>query len=160
MQLTHPFDPIFGKNSSILILGTFPSVKSREYGFYYGHLQNRFWKVVSFITNTDPIPETIVDKKQMLLKNGIALSDVLQSCDIEGSSDSSIKNAAPADLSKIFGNANIKHIYVNGEKAYKLFIKYIHKNIGREIIKLPSTSPSNAQYDLKKLISEWKKIII
>ncbi|MDR0580981.1 MAG: DNA-deoxyinosine glycosylase [Holosporaceae bacterium] len=160
MQLTHPFNPVFDEKSRILILGTFPSVKSREYGFYYGHPQNRFWKVISCVTNTDPIPETIADKKQMLLKNGIALSDVLQSCDIDGSSDSSIKNAVPADLSKIFDNANIKHIYANGEKAYQLFIKYLYKNIGREIIKLPSTSPTNAQYNLEKLIFEWEKIIM
>jgi hypoxanthine-DNA glycosylase len=157
MQLTHPFDPIFDKNSSILILGTFPSAKSLEYGFYYGHPQNRFWKVLSFIT-TDPIPKTIVDKKQMLFKNEIALYDVLQSCDIEGSSDSSIKNAVPADLSKILDNSNIKRIYANGGKAYQLFIKYLYKNIRHEIIKLPSTSPANAQYNLEKLILEWKKI--
>ena len=158
MQLGHPFDPIFDKNSSILIVGTFPSVKSREYGFYYGHPQNRFWKVVASITNIDPVPETIADKKQMLLKNKIALYDVLQSCDIEGSGDSSIKNAVPADLSKIFDNANIKHIYANGEKAYQLFMKYFYGNIRRAIVKLPSTSPANAQYDLEKLISEWKRI--
>jgi hypoxanthine-DNA glycosylase len=106
MQLTHPFEPVFDEKSRILILGTFPSVKSREYGFYYGHPQNRFWKVISSITNTDPIPKTMVDKKQMLIKNGIALADVLQSCDIDGSDDNRIKNAAPADLSKIFDNAN------------------------------------------------------
>ncbi|MDR0580635.1 MAG: DNA-deoxyinosine glycosylase [Holosporaceae bacterium] len=156
MQLTHPFEPVFGEKSRILILGTFPSVKSREYGFYYGHPQNRFWKVLARITNTDPIPETIADKKQMLLKNGIALADMLQSCDIESSGDGSIRNAAPADLSKIFDNANIERIYANGEKAYQLFIKYI----GMEVIKLPSTSPANAKYDLEKLIFEWEKIII
>jgi hypoxanthine-DNA glycosylase len=159
MQLTHPFDPVFDANSSILILGTFPSIKSREYCFYYGHPQNRFWKVISRVTNTDPIPETIADKKQMLLKNRIALFDVLQSCNVEGSSDNRIKNAVPADLSKIFDNANIERIYANGEKAYLLFIKYIYKNIGREITKLPSTSPANIKYDLEKLIFEWKKIV-
>jgi hypoxanthine-DNA glycosylase len=160
MPLIHPFDPIFDKNSSILMLGTFPSVKSREYGFYYGHPQNRFWKVVSSITNTNPIPETIVTKKQMLLGNGIALADVLQSCDIEGSSDGSIRNTAPADLSKIFNNSDIGRICANGEKAYRLFIKYFPKSIGGEIIKLPSTSSANAKYDLEKLISEWEKIVI
>ncbi|GHT98529.1 DNA-deoxyinosine glycosylase [Alphaproteobacteria bacterium] len=159
MQLKHPFDPVFDEKSSVLILGTFPSVKSREYGFYYGHPQNRFWKVISRITNTDPIPETIDNKKQMLLKNEIALSDALQSCDIEGSSDSSIKNAAPMDLSKILDNSNVERIYANGEKAYQLFMKYLHKNIGYKIIKLPSTSSANAKCDLEKLIAIWEKIL-
>jgi hypoxanthine-DNA glycosylase len=156
MQLTHPFDPVFDEKSRILILGTFPSLKSREYGFYYGHPQNRFWKVLSSVTNTYPVPETIADKKQMLLRNGIALADVLQSCNIEGSSDGSIRNVIPADLSKIFENSDIERICANGEKAYQLFIKYI----GMEVIKLPSTSPANVQYDLEKLILEWEKIII
>ncbi|MDR3155744.1 MAG: DNA-deoxyinosine glycosylase [Holosporaceae bacterium] len=156
MQLIHPFDPIFDEKSRILILGTFPSVKSREYGFYYGHQQNRFWKAIARITQTGHFPETIADKKQILIQNRIALADVLQSCDIAGSSDGSIKNAVPADLSKIFDNANIERIYANGEKAYQLFIKYI----GMEVIKLPSTSPANAKYDLEKLISEWEKIIM
>ncbi|MDR1375470.1 MAG: DNA-deoxyinosine glycosylase [Holosporaceae bacterium] len=144
MQLTHPFNPIFNGKSRILILGTFPSVKSREYGFYYGHPQNRFWKVVSSITNTDPIPETISDKKRMLLRNGIALADVLQSCNIEGSRDGSIKNVVPVDLSKIFDNSDIKRICANGGKAHQLFMKYFYKNTERSILKLPSTSPANA----------------
>ncbi|GHT91158.1 DNA-deoxyinosine glycosylase [Alphaproteobacteria bacterium] len=159
MQLEHPFDPVFDEKSFVMILGTFPSVKSREYGFYYGHPQNRFWKVISCITNTTPIPETIADKKRMLFKNGIALSDVLQGCDIEGSSDSSIKNAVPMDLSKILDSSNIKRIYANGEKAFQLFMRYLHKSIGCEIIKLPSTSPANAKCDLEKLITIWGKIL-
>ncbi|MDR1982879.1 MAG: DNA-deoxyinosine glycosylase [Holosporaceae bacterium] len=159
MQLEHPFDPIFNEKSSILILGTFPSVKSREYGFYYGHPRNRFWKIIASITNTSIIPETIANKKRMLLKNGIALSDVLQSCDIEGSSDVSIKNAVPMNLSKILDNSNVKRIYANGEKAHQIFIKHLYKSTGREIIKLPSTSPANAKYNIEKLLSEWKKII-
>jgi hypoxanthine-DNA glycosylase len=156
MQLIHPFCQIFDENSSVLILGTFPSVKSRECGFYYGHPQNRFWKIIACITHTDPIPETIVDKKQMLLRNRIALADVLQSCNINGSSDNSIREAVPNDLSKILNNANLKGVYANGGKAYQLFRKYF---VGQSILKLPSTSPANASYNLGKLILEWKKII-
>ncbi|MDR2107271.1 MAG: DNA-deoxyinosine glycosylase [Holosporaceae bacterium] len=159
MRLIHPFDPVFNKNSSVLILGTFPSVKSREYGFYYGHPRNRFWKVIASITNTNPVPETISDKKQMLLENKIALADVLQSCRIKGSGDGSIRDAVPANLSEILNNADIRCIYANGNKAYQLLIKYFHKNIERKIIKLPSTSPANAAYDPGKLISEWKILL-
>ncbi|MDR2794879.1 MAG: DNA-deoxyinosine glycosylase [Holosporaceae bacterium] len=160
MQLSHPFDPVFNENSSILILGTFPSVKSRECGFFYGHPQNRFWKIIAHITNADSVPLTITDKKQMLLTAGIALADVLQSCDVEASSDSSIKNVVPADLAKILRNSKIDRIYANGEKAHQLFMKYFHRDIGKEILKLPSSSPANAQYSLEKLISEWEKITI
>jgi hypoxanthine-DNA glycosylase len=139
-------------------LGTFPSVKSREYGFYYGHPQNRFWKVIARITQTDPFPETITAKKQMLLTHRIALGDVLQSCDIEGSSDDSIKNTVPANLFEILNNSNVDCIYANGEKAYQLVVKYFSKNIGQKIFKLPSTSSANAKYSLEKLILEWKTI--
>jgi hypoxanthine-DNA glycosylase len=158
MQLTHPFEPIFDESSRILILGTFPSVKSREHGFYYGHPQNRFWKIIARITNTNQIPQTIADKKLMLLANKIALSDVLQSCDIKGSNDSSIKNTVPAGLFKILNNSNIDRIYANGEKAYQLAIKYFSSNVTQKIYKLPSTSPANAKYSLEKLILEWKII--
>jgi hypoxanthine-DNA glycosylase len=160
MQLNHPFDPIFDKNSSTLILGTFPSVKSREYGFYYGHPQNRFWRVIAHITQTDSFPETIVAKKQMLIQNRIALADVLQSCDIQGSSDSSIKNMIPMDLSQILNNSDVDRICANGEKAYQLIMQYFSKNIMQKILKLPSTSPANAKYSFEKLILEWKRIII
>jgi hypoxanthine-DNA glycosylase len=158
MRLEHPFEPVFDERSSVLILGTFPSVKSREYGFYYGHPQNRFWKVIASITNADPIPKTIADKKQMLLKNGIALSDALQSCDIEGSSDADIKNIAPADLSTILNSSNIRRVYANGGKACEIFMKHLYRSVEREIIKLPSTSPANAKYSLERLILDWKKI--
>jgi hypoxanthine-DNA glycosylase len=159
MQLNHPFEPIFDKNSSILMLGTFPSVQSREYGFYYGHPQNRFWKIIVGITQTDPFPETIAAKKQMLLTHKIALADVLQSCNIKGSNDNSIKNTIPMNLSKILNNSNIDRIYANGEKAYQLAMKYFSPNIAQKIYKLPSTSPANAKYSFEKLILEWKKII-
>jgi hypoxanthine-DNA glycosylase len=157
-RLDHPFNPVFDKSSSILILGTFPSVKSRGEGFYYGHPQNRFWKIIASVTNTNPFPETIADKKQMLLANKIALGDILQSCDIEGSDDGSIKNPTPTDLSKILSNASIKNIFANGDKAYRLLLKYYGKTL-QNIIKLPSTSTANAKYNIEMLITAWSQIL-
>jgi len=151
----HNIDPVFDKNSKILILGSFPSVKSREQKFFYGHPQNRFWRVISSITGEN-IPTTIEEKKSLLIKNNIAVWDVIKSCDIVGSSDSSIENVCINDFTVIFSRANIKRIYANGDKAYSLFKKYYSKDV--EIIKLPSTSPANAQYSLERLCDEWKVI--
>jgi hypoxanthine-DNA glycosylase len=159
IHLNHPFDPIFDEKSAILILGTFPSVKSREYGFYYAHPQNRFWKVIAGITNTSPIPEEISTKKQMLLRNKIALADVIQSCSIEGSSDNTIREELPANLLEILSNSDIKCICANGGKAHQLFMRYFAKNVHLNVEKLPSTSPANASYSLEKLILEWKRVI-
>ena len=115
-HIVHSFEPIFDSESKILILGTLPSVKSRETNFYYGHKQNRFWKVLAALFQ-EPIPETIDEKKHLLLRHHIAIWDVIQSCDIKGSSDSSIKNGEPTELRKILDAANIKQIYANGSKA-------------------------------------------
>ncbi|MGL4654672.1 MAG: DNA-deoxyinosine glycosylase [Sarcina sp.] len=154
-HVEHTFAPVYNKNSKILILGTFPSVKSRENDFYYGHPQNRFWKVISAITETE-LPITIEEKKNILLNNKIAVWDVIASCDIVGSSDSSIANVVPNDITGILENSQITKIYVNGGKAYQLYNKYISKNIGIEAIKLPSTSPANARSRLENLIEAWK----
>lgn len=151
----HNINPVFDENSKILILGSFPSVKSREQRFFYGHLQNRFWRVISSITG-EFLPNTIEEKKALLLKNNIAVWDVIKSCDIVGSSDSSIENVCINDFSVIFDKANIKRIYANGDKAYRLFKKYYSKDI--DIIRLPSTSPANAQYSLEMLCMAWKVI--
>lgn len=153
-HVIHKIPPVYNKNSQILILGSFPSVKSREGRFFYHHKQNRFWKVLSTIVN-DVLPETIDEKKDFLLKNHIAVWDVIASCDIEGSSDSSIKNAVPNDFSDILKAAPIRKIYTNGGTAYKLYHKYCEKVTGIKAMKLPSTSPS---YSLDRLISEWKVI--
>ena len=158
--MLHPFEPVFDKHSSILILGTFPSEKSRKYGFFYGHPQNRFWKLLTLLTKSEKIPESIEEKKSLLLKNGIALWDVIHSCDIKGSSDASITNVVPNDLSKILECANIQRIYANGEKVYRIYMKYCYKNIGKDIIKLPSTRPANASYNLVKLRDEWEATAI
>ena len=156
-HVIHKIPPVYNKNSQILILGSFPSVKSREGRFFYHHKQNRFWKVLSTIVN-DVLPETIDEKKDFLLKNHIAVWDVIASCDIEGSSDSSIKNAVPNDFSDILKAAPIRKIYTNGGTAYKLYHKYYEKVTGIKAMKLPSTSPANASYSLDRLISEWKVI--
>lgn len=153
----HELEPLYDNQSQILILGSFPSVKSRESCFYYGHPQNRFWKVVAGVFE-EPVPTTIDEKKQLLITHHIALWDVIESCTITGSSDSSIKDVTVNDMRLILNTANIKNIYVNGNKAYELYRKYCENDIGREAIKLPSTSPANAAWQLDRLINEWSKI--
>ena len=148
----HTIEPIYDKNSKILILGSFPSVKSREANFFYGHPQNRFWKVLANVMN-DFCPGTTEEKKAFLIKPNIAVWDVIASCDIEGSSDSSIKNVTPNDLRRILQTAEIKKIFTNGNTAYKLFVKY-HSDLNA--VKLPSTSPANAMFSLEKLIEYWR----
>ncbi len=156
--IEHTFKPIYDKDSTILILGTLPSVKSRENQFYYGHPRNRFWKVIARITGEE-VPVTIEEKKAILLRNHIAIWDVIHSCRIAGSSDSSIQDVVANDLSGILETANIKKIYANGGKAYELYQKYTYGRTGREICKLPSTSPANASYSLDRLCCEWERII-
>lgn len=153
-KVSHSFEPVYDKDSKILILGTFPSVKSREQQFYYGHPQNRFWKLIAALVNSR-IPETIPEKKELLLKNRIAIWDVIAGCEIIGSSDSSIRNVVPADLNRVLREAPIETIYANGGKAFELYEKYAKPITGRPIIKLPSTSPANAAWDLERLKEAW-----
>ena len=157
-KIIHPFEPIFDSDSEILILGTLPSVKSRENAFYYGHPQNRFWKVVAAICE-EPIPSTIEEKKAFLHRNHIALWDVIATCEIKGSSDSSIKNVTANNIDSLLKKSNIRKIYCNGKKAKILFDRHIekHQNITAEA--LPSTSPANAAWTLDKLIAEWSVIL-
>ncbi len=157
-MINHSIPPVYDGNSRILILGSFPSVASREAEFFYGHKQNRFWRVLATVFDTD-VPESTEEKKIFLIKHGIALWDVIGSCDITGSSDSSIKNVVPNDISMILDNADIKNIYVNGKTALKYYNKYIRNNIRRDVICLPSTSPANAAWTLDKLITAWKVIL-
>ena len=156
-MIQHPIKPVFDENSGILILGSFPSLKSREEMFFYGHPQNRFWRVVSAVYETET-PQTIEEKRKFLLDLNIAVWDVIASCDIEGSSDASIKNVKPNDLSQILCVADIKHIFVNGKTAYKYYNKYTKDKINKEAICLPSTSPANAAWTTEKLIAEWSII--
>lgn len=155
--LSHSFAPVFDEASKILILGTFPSVKSRENNFYYGHPQNRFWKILAGLTGC-PVPQNVEEKKSFLLEQHIAVWDVIARCDIIGSSDSSIKNVVPADLSVILGRAPIRNIYGNGGKACELYRKYAYPQTKREIIKLPSSSPANAAWQMERLLEAWSVI--
>ncbi len=156
-MIKHPIEPVYNSESRILILGSFPSVKSRENMFFYGHPQNRFWRVLAEIF-MQPLPVTIEDKKQFLLDNHIAIWDVIKQCDIRGSQDSSIENVVPNDISIILENANIERIFVNGKKAWQLFNQFIKPSINREAIYLPSTSPANAMWSLDKLVESWSII--
>jgi hypoxanthine-DNA glycosylase len=157
-QVEHTFKPVFDEKSKVLILGTLPSVKSREGGFYYHHPQNRFWKVIAALTKEE-LPKTVEEKKSLLIRNHIAVWDVIKSCEIEGSSDSSIKNVIPNPIAKILEQAPIERIYGNGDKAYKLYMKYCYKELNKEIIKLPSTSPANATFSMERLLDSWSVIL-
>ncbi len=151
----HPIPPFFDKNSKILILGSFPSVKSREQMFFYGHPQNRFWKVAAAVFDQE-VPQSIAQKKEFLRQNNIAVWDVIGACEIEGSADSTIRDVTPNDLSQILDMADIKKIFVNGKTAERYYNKYTKDVIEREALCLPSTSPANAAWTLEKLIDAWK----
>ena len=157
-HIMHTFQPIYNAQSKILILGSFPSVKSRENQFYYGHPQNRFWKVLAYMLEAD-VPQTVEEKKKLLLDNKIAIWDVIESCTIQGSSDTSIRDVVVNDFSVILENSKIEKIYVNGTKAYELYHKYAEKKTGIKAVKLPSTSPANAAWSLEKLCKVWKEEI-
>ena len=156
-RIVHPFGPLFSPESRILILGSFPSVKSREQHFFYGHPQNRFWKVIAALFGQDT-PRTVPEKKDLILSNGLALWDSIASCIITGSSDSSIREVRANNLRIILDNAPIDRIFCNGRKSYEMYGKYIQPQLGREAICLPSTSPANAQWSLEKLIVAWSVI--
>lgn len=157
-HIRHEFDPVYDRNSEILILGTLPSVKSREQRFYYGHKQNRFWKVIATLYG-EAVPVTIEEKKKILLRHHIALFDVIAECDIAGSSDSTIRNVVPTDLSAILKQAPVRKIFANGNKAYDLYMKYSYEKTGMEAGRLPSTSPANAAYQMERLLQSWKVIL-
>jgi len=149
-----PFCPVYNEESKILILGSFPSVKSREQGFYYGHPRNRFWKVLAGILQVKE-PDTIDKKKEMLLTHHIAVYDVIEGCEIEGSSDSSIRNVTPADISGIIEASKIEVVFTNGKTAGRLYKKYHAGYIALPVVELPSTSPANAAFSLEKLTEAW-----
>ena len=155
--VTHPIPPLFDASSRILILGSFPSVKSREGLFFYHHPQNRFWKVLAGVLE-EPVPGSIEEKKIFLLKHRIALWDVIASCTIEGSSDSTIKNVVPNDLSGILSAADISRIFCNGGASFQYYKKYQEPRTDRAAVRLPSTSPANAAWSLDRLIREWAAI--
>lgn len=157
-RVSHGFGPVYNENSKILILGSFPSVKSREEGFYYGHPRNRFWRVIAEIFE-ETEPRNVQEKRELLLRHGIALYDVIESCDIIGSSDSSIKNAVVSDLCVILSASKIRAVFTNGKTADRLYRKYQEKETGHIAVCLPSTSPANAAFSLEKLVEIWKAAI-
>ena len=153
-HVIHEIPPVYDDQSKILILGSFPSVKSREGQFFYHHKQNRFWKVLAAVFQ-DTLPETIEEKKEFLLRHHIAVWDVIASCDIEGSSDSSIRDVVPNDLSRILSAANIQAIFCNGKTSWNYYKKYQETVTGIPAVSLPSTSPANAAWTLEKLEGAW-----
>ena len=155
--IQHPFPPLYDSHSEILILGSFPSVKSREQQFFYGHPQNRFWRVTAAVFGAKT-PKTIEEKRAFLLQNHIALWDVIASCEIAGSSDSSIRNVTPNDLTPILAAAEIRQIFVNGGTAAKYYDKYQKPRLGRNAVRLPSTSPANAAWSIPRLTEAWQII--
>lgn len=157
-HVLHPFGPLYDENSRVLILGSFPSVKSREQQFFYGHPKNRFWPLLAALTGSE-IPQTIEEKKQLTVKNGIALWDVIASCEIVGSSDSSIRNARPNDITPILKNSGVQNIFTNGKTADSLYMRYIFPVTGIQSVCLPSTSPANAAWNMERLLSAWQVIV-
>ena len=154
-HVSHEFEPVWNKESRVLVLGTFPSVKSRQQKFYYGHPQNRFWKVTAALLGRR-VPDTVEEKKRMLLEGHIAVWDVIDSCDIEGSSDSSIRNVKANDIGGLLGRTSIQAVSANGDKAYQLYLIYGREQAGMDIIQLPSTSPANAAWSLERLTEAWR----
>lgn len=153
-HIVHGFDPVYDERSRVLVLGSLPSVKSREQGFYYGHTQNRFWPLLARLFG-EPVPVTIGEKRALLLRRGVALWDVVHECDIRLSSDSSIRNPVPNDLTPILAAAPIRAICANGGKAKELYDRLILPRTGIEAIYLPSTSPANAAWSLERLAEQW-----
>jgi len=156
-MISHPIPPVYDRDSTILILGSFPSVRSREEGFFYGHPKNRFWKVVSAVFDAEE-PCTVEEKKAFLLRHHIAVWDVIGSCDVVGSSDASIKNVSANDLTEILKNAGIRAVFVNGKTAYRYYERFSEGKTGRKAVCLPSTSPANAAWTLERLIEAWRCI--
>lgn len=158
-MISHPFDPVYDADSEILILGSFPSVKSRENNFYYGHPQNRFWKVLASVFQA-PVPQSVPDKIRFLHERRIALWDVIASCEITGSADTAITNAVPNDLAPILLKSRIGKIYVNGKTAQDLYDRYCSAKTGIPAAYLPSTSPANAAWSLERLIDAWRIVAL
>ncbi|MBR5755090.1 MAG: DNA-deoxyinosine glycosylase [Erysipelotrichaceae bacterium] len=156
-RIQHPFGPLYSPHSRVLILGSFPSVKSREQSFYYGHPQNRFWSVVAAVLGKEK-PQTIEEKRTLIIDNDLALWDSIASCQITGSSDVSIKDVVPNDIGLILESSSVERICCNGRKSYELYHRLIEPATGMEAVCLPSTSPANAQWTLDRLIEAWSVI--
>lgn len=155
MPVIHPFEPVWNEHSRILILGSFPSVRSRETGFYYGHPQNRFWRVLASVFG-ESCPTGNEARRDFALKHHIALWDAIQSCEITGSSDASIRNAVPNDIASLLGKAPVETIVCNGRRAWALYSRFCEAQTGIKAILLPSTSAANAAWSLDRLIEQWR----
>ena len=155
----HTFEPVWNASSEILILGTFPSVKSREQRFYYGHPQNRFWKLLAHIYG-EPVPGDIEEKTALILKHRLAVWDVIDQCDIIGSSDSSIRNVVPSDIPGLLEKSRIHTVIANGARAYELDQRHQYPETGIMARKLPSTSPANAAWPLERLTDVWREALL
>ena len=173
-HIEHGFEPVFDEHSCVLVLGSFPSVLSRANAFYYGNPQNRFWRVMAAclgvpvppnegdsLANGEPatLDASIAAKRAMLLNGGVALWDVIESCDIKGSSDASIKNVVPAQAARITGTAPIEQVICNGGTAGRLYKRYLQERTGLPAIVLPSTSPANAAWRLERLVERWREAV-
>lgn len=158
MRIEHPFPPLYGPDSENLILGSFPSVKSRQAMFFYGHPQNRFWKILAALREEE-VPRSVEEKTRLVLAHGFALWDVIASCEIVGSSDSSITNAVPNDLRPILEGSRVRRIFCNGGTAFRLYGQHLQPITGIDAVYLPSSSPANAAWSLDRLISAWRERI-
>jgi len=154
----HPFQPVFDKYSHTLVLGSFPSVKSREIGFYYGHPQNRFWPLLSTLFEETAVPLTTEERRRFVLHHGIALWDTIASCEITGSSDASIRNAVPNDIAGLIKQSSVTRVFCNGKRSYYLYMRFCVHQTGMNAILLPSTSAANAAWSLPRLAQAWKVI--
>ena len=157
-HVSHEFPAVYDRASCVLLLGSIPSPKSREVGFYYGHPQNRFWKVLAAVLG-EPLPDTIPQKKAMLKKHHIALWDVLESCTIVGASDTSIEDAVPNKISELVKATRVERIFCTGATAHRLYQKYCAADVGIDAVKLPSTSPANCAVSFEKLVEAYRKIL-
>ena len=157
--IVHPLKPVFDENSRVLVLGTMPSPKSREYGFYYSHPQNRFWRVISDLYGA-PIPQTNEEKTELLLQNRIALWDVLKSCRIDGADDASIRDPEPNDIAGLLARTKIRAVFTTGTKAASLYRRLCRKQTGLDAVALPSTSPANCRfYTYEKLREAYRALL-
>ena len=155
----HNIPPLYDARSRVLILGSFPSVKSRQEAFFYAHPQNRFWPTLAAVFG-ESVPQTVEEKKALALRRGVALWDTIGACEIEGSSDASITNVVPNDLSLILNAADIQTIFCNGGTSYACYNKYCRAQTGREAVRLPSTSPANAGWTRERLLEAWRAALL
>ena len=160
-HISHGFDPVFDERSRVLVLGSFPSVLSREHRFYYGNPRNRFWHVMAGVLGErEPATDDIAGKRALLLRHGVALWDVIESCDVRGSSDASIRNVVPVDVARITGVAPIRAVFCNGGTAGRLYARWLEPVTGLPAVTLPSTSPANAAWSAERLAARWREALL